>query len=927
MKNTSRIWRLILAVAMVATIAACSDGELSLGAGPSISPPPPIILKFEANPPQVELGGSTVLSWEVEDADTVEISTSADGTFQFHAGPLSELKGSTTVDSITDTTDFTITAYKTVLVAQSPEAEENTPPPEENAEENEEGEEGNVEEEEEQIPRPAIGMIVSKSGQIPVPAPIPEPSTTPQTVTASSTITVSVVASVKVTADITADKATINTGESTVISWTVSPSDADVTVTASNGEEVVAAADCTDVSGELDYYPANGCAQVSPLNTTTYTLNAVDSSGTQADDRVTINVTSADVSAEIFVNGVKNAVVGDFSEPVSVTWSVSPENALATVTASPEAVGCDLDGITSPSGSANCTISDNTTFSIHAELGDAHDDDNANVVLQVAGAINLNIKADPWAFVSEEIEIEVTPADTATASTIQSIKIGDAAAVTDPTEIADGIKKRVRVPNLQGVPIEIVRVGATAPETQKPQQAIVPLNGHQFFRGGDVSNPPLQVTRVISDPSDLNRFYYGTERPEGEFGEVSIYRLKNFAESKEFLINVDSLIKSAFDLESLWSNNRFFAEVVRTYPVGAIAVREEKPEWIFAGTTGLIMYSNDSGESWNRLDAIFRLREDGYEGNHATCAGRTQTGRTSGTNERGDVVSMHQVCDIIAKADGRLIVAFDRGIAVTENVEAYIEKPSNAPWIGVPHGPDTGGNYVYNTVAHDLEEAGSKIFAATNQGIYVNETGDAQNWMAFNNGSIENGTTVYCLAYDAKSEKLFAGTDDGVYVSSKDGATWERTEGSLEGPVLSLAVDPAYNQDLTGPVVIAGTANGMAVTRDGGKYWSVLNSDVATDLGEVRSVAVAAIVSGSDKVTYKISATGDGYAAGIVEVSAEIDSSGSEEEEIPEEGEEGGEEIPEITDEEGEEEGEVTDFEHVAYPPSAEATVVIGPSS
>ncbi len=50
-----------------------------------------------------------------------------------------------------------------------------------------------------------------------------------------------------------------------------------------------------------------------------------------------------------------------------------------------------------------------------------------------------------------------------------------------------------------------------------------------------------------------------------------------------------------------------------------------------------------------------------------------------------------------------------------------------------------------------------------------------------------------------------------------------------------------------------------------GKYWSVLNSDVAADLGAVRSVAIAAAVSGS-KVTYKVSMGGQGYAAGIVEV-------------------------------------------------------------
>lgn len=841
MKNTSRIWRLFAAVAVLITVAACSDGEYTLSTGPSISPPPPVILKFEANPPQVEVGGSTTLIWEVESADTVEIASAAEDLFQFHAGPFEELSGSTVVDGITDTTDFILTAYKTVYVVATG---------------------GDQEGEGEEVAPPAA-FVMNKSGQIEIPAPIPAPVTNPETVTATATTTVTVVAS-GLTADIRADKESIFAGETTAIRWTVTPENANVTVTASSGDRVVSAADCSDVSGAVEGYPVVGCSSVSPTETTTYTLRAIDESGAEATDAVTITVSGGNVTADITVNDSKNAQVTSFTDPVRVAWTVTPENALVTVTAS-TAADCSPalpEGEVSASGSSDCTVSANTTFSIEAELGSSSDRDDANVGLQPASNANLDIKADPWAFISEEVEIEVST-DEGTAQTIQSIKIGSASAVTDKTEMVEGIVKRVRVPDLRGVKVEVMRTGSTAPEEHTPVQNIIPLLPHQFFHAEDVGDP-LPVTRVAVDSNDMSRFYYGVQRPQADFGEISVYKLNNFEDSKEFAVDIAKPIKDAYNLDGLWVNDNFFRNDVATYPVGAISVREDNPDWIFAATTGVIMYSNDGGMTWDKVDVLFYARGDGYDGSHPTCAGFTQTGR-SGASQRGEIVALGQVCDMIAKADGRLIVAYDRGVVVTDNVEQYIQDPASAPWYGIPIRGETNSSYINGTVAHDLEEVESKIFAATNKGVYVNESGDGKAWAEFSGGSIDATMAVYALAYDVKSGKLFAGTDDGIYVTDADSANWTETEGSPSGKVFSLAVDPAYNQDMTGPVVIAGTENGIAVTRNGGKYWSTLNCDAATDLGAVRSVAIAADVAGS-KVTYKVSMGGQGYAAGIVEV-------------------------------------------------------------
>lgn len=827
MMNKTTITRLIGAIAIAALAAACSDGELKLGGGADITPPAPVIIKFAADPAEVVKGGSTTLTWEVEEADSIEIAAAPEGIFQFHAGPFEEMTGSTVVDGITDTTDFILTASKTVMVATPADTSE----------------------------QPAAAFVIHKAGQIPLPGEPPVPALNPQTVTSQATITVVVVGdecSIDITADATAP---LNAGESTTIRWTAAPDTASVVVTSNDGAPIA------------DTFPAVGNATVTPGETTTYTATATCPNGEERTDQVTVQVNNANIQATVLVNGMKNPTISSLTEPVTVTWTVTPANAKVTVNASPAAT-CEPalpSGVESASGTASCTLTGTTTFTINAELGDAHDDDDATATL-IGGSTNLNVKADPWAFVSEEVEVEVQ-ADAETVSGIDKIDVNGTN--IDKTQLVTGVAIRTRVPDLAGIPITIHRIGIAVPEVQHPIQNIVPLEGHQFFHGaagdeGFHASAPLKVTKVAYDSTDKNRFYYGVQRDQ--FGEISIYRLNNFEDSKEFSVNIEAPLKAAFAMSDLWSSNTFFSDQVKTYPVGSITVREDKPLWIFAASTGIIMYSSDGGDSWKPLDYLYYVKGSGYEGSHPTCAGETQSGRNGAGHQAGEIVGMGQVCDMIAMSDGRLIVAYDRGVVVTDNVENYITNPRSAPWYGIPRDPSAAG-FIYGFVAHDLEQANGKIFAATNKGVYVNTAGDGKVWEAFSSGSLDNTKRVYSIVFDAKSSKLFAGADDGVYVSDVASANWTKTEGALAGPVLSLAVDPAYNEEITGPVVLAGTANGMAVTRDGGKFWSVLNSSVASDLKPVRSIALAAILSGS-KVTYKISAAGQGYAAGSVEVGA-----------------------------------------------------------
>ncbi len=833
--NTTKIWRMIAVVAIAAFAAACSDGELQLGQSANITPPPPVIKVFRADPPQVPLGGSTTIYWEVEDADSIEVASAPEGVFQFHAGPFEELSGSTQVDGITNTTDFILTASKTFAAADESAA--------------------------------AIVVIskLSKSGQIPLPGepPVPTPSENPVPtgpVTSQATITVAVVAASECSVDIVsgAGDTPVNAGDPTTITWTASPDVTQVTVVAADGTPVA------------DTFPTSGEATVTPSATTKYTVEAICADGQEKTDDVTIQVNASNIRATITANGQEALVtVPNFTDQVTVHYEAIPASAQVTVTAD-KPVTCEpalptAQVLTGGMQDSLCTLTSDTRFDMIAQVGENSARAAVVVALQSGNTTALDIKAGPWAFVSEEVEIEVQ-ADAATVSGIDSLTVGGKA--VNKADLVAGTKVKARVPDLSGIPIVINRIGISTPETQHPIQSIIPMMSHQFFHGG--VGDALPVTRVIADPNDASRFYYGVKREA--FGEISVYRLSNFADSKELAdgIGIEDPIKNAFELGGLWQNNNFFSNYVKTYPVNAIAVKKGDPNVVYVGTTGLIMYTTNGGEKdsdWKPFDIFFYARRDGYSGSHKTCAGKTQTG-ISNAPSSADIVSMGQICDMIAKEDGRLIVAYDRGILVTEDAAKHAADRVRTPWIGARN-QDTNGVYSRDgsKVAHDLEEVGTKIFAATNSGVYVNESGNGIGWAQFVGGALDGTQPVYSIAYDAKSDMLFAGTDDGVYVSNKDSANWTKTTGTLAGPVLSLAIDPAYNQDETGPVVLAGTATGMAVTRNGGEFWSVLNSPEAVDLGEVRSVAIAATVSGA-KVTYKVSAVGDGSTMGGVDVGA-----------------------------------------------------------
>jgi photosystem II stability/assembly factor-like uncharacterized protein len=77
---------------------------------------------------------------------------------------------------------------------------------------------------------------------------------------------------------------------------------------------------------------------------------------------------------------------------------------------------------------------------------------------------------------------------------------------------------------------------------------------------------------------------------------------------------------------------------------------------------------------------------------------------------------------------------------------------------------------------------------------------------------------IWCLSPSDDPQRLYAGTDGGVFVSQDQGTTWTAT--TLRVKTYSLVVHP---QDID--VVVAGTSgSGVFMTSDAGQTWKALNT-------------------------------------------------------------------------------------------------------
>ena len=149
------------------------------------------------------------------------------------------------------------------------------------------------------------------------------------------------------------------------------------------------------------------------------------------------------------------------------------------------------------------------------------------------------------------------------------------------------------------------------------------------------------------------------------------------------------------------------------------------------------------------------------------------------------------------------------------------------------------------TAIHTLafDDAGKKLYAATDAGIFVSADG-AQHWTAV--GGLP-GDSYTALAFDLKAPHTIytVAAHHGVLVSTDDGSTWSAANGGLPvGIVINgLTVDADQHQ------LWAATNMGIFRSNDGGIAWQALNTGLPAGI-IVYNVLPASIGGGDQGLVF-----------------------------------------------------------------------------
>ncbi len=137
--------------------------------------------------------------------------------------------------------------------------------------------------------------------------------------------------------------------------------------------------------------------------------------------------------------------------------------------------------------------------------------------------------------------------------------------------------------------------------------------------------------------------------------------------------------------------------------------------------------------------------------------------------------------------------------------------------------------------------AGNGVLASTDGG---------QTWSLQDPGGVFDVLHVGAVAIAPSGGRMYAATDGGLYVSSDGGASWAKpTDPSytaVDGRITAVVVDPASATT----VYIAGGADALAKSTDGGITWAAANTGIAVPSGGSRPLVALALAASSPSTLY-----------------------------------------------------------------------------
>jgi photosystem II stability/assembly factor-like uncharacterized protein len=221
--------------------------------------------------------------------------------------------------------------------------------------------------------------------------------------------------------------------------------------------------------------------------------------------------------------------------------------------------------------------------------------------------------------------------------------------------------------------------------------------------------------------------------------------------------------------------------------LGQVLAFAASMEHCFAATTTGLYRSEDNGRTWQNLYS-------GLERNLSTTA-------------------------VAVSLDGKTMIAGVEGGMLYSNTSGTI-------WKRVPFLPPTPHVTTLATHEHFF------IAGTAEDGIFTSEN-NGLNWLPWNLGLLDERVLSVALSTKfATDQKVFLGTESGLYVSKNRGKSW------LE---LSVTSEPVISLSTSGDTIIAGTENqGAFLSCDGGATWRGLEPGPVTSTNTINAVHVSA---------------------------------------------------------------------------------------
>ena len=493
---------------------------------------------------------------------------------------------------------------------------------------------------------------------------------------------------------------------------------------------------------------------------------------------------------------------------VTLSWKVSPANAKIVI--EPD-VGDVTELTKDGEGSTTVKIAQDTTFTLTATLEDGSSKSaSVTVKTQQAEKINLVTTLNGQAataasvFKGESVELVIT---------------------------SDG--------DVQGVKLQITDPSGTAAEAKFEEAVVLTVAGQYTITAttpsGTESTVTIQIGGIVWEPlADGNVLSVAIDN-SGKSGLAGLYgEIAEEGQSVKISVQQGSSSWSLIDIDLIGAINGFtvmkwdnrLLPIFKTFPIEAVA---SDGGTLYAGSSGLLLYSKDGGASWHVVDTLRQFSKGGGEnGSHATCNGENQGGVNS--TKKRQLIGVRRVCDI-AIAGGRVILAYDQGVVYNDNIGQHIADPLNEAylWHGAPIKGE-GANEIYGNVVNDLELNKGTLLAATGNGVWKSE---------------DNGASWAAIGLDGENVYSVLASENGDHLAGTTTALYKLTEGKWE-TVKEFSKVNAIGRSKD--YLIVGTASGLFINRIGSETWSDITKGIAGEEASVRDIKV----TGKDMTDYGI---------------------------------------------------------------------------